>query len=135
MTTIKRTTVYIAMGNTTQVFRAAEDMPAALRKKLATSTKGMNSATILIADRGGREEIRKILNGEPSALQSRLHPEYLKRTLGESAAEADPEALRSAASLDDPYHLSWHRWGWRHWAELFLPGMVGVALWLLFTLR
>ncbi len=135
MTTIKRTTVYIAMGETTQVFRAAEDMPAALRKKLATSTKGMNSATILIADRGGREEIRKILNGEPSALHSRLHPDYLKRSLGKSAAEADLEAIRPAVSIDDPYHLSWRQWGWRHWAELFLPGVVGIALWLLFTLR
>ena len=135
MTTIKRTTVYIAMGGHTQVFRAAEDMPAALRKKLASSTKGMNSATILIADRGGREEIRKILNGEPSELHSRLHPDYLKRSLGKSAAEANREALMPAASVDDPYHLSWRQWGWRHWAELVLPGMVGVALWLLFTLR
>ena len=133
MTTIKRTTVYVSMGESTQVFRAPEDMPAALRKKLAISTRGMNSATILIADRGGREEIRKILNGQPSALKSRLRADYLKRSLDDPTENPISESLLATGKVDDPYHLPWRQWGWRHWAELLLPAAVGAALWLLFT--
>lgn len=127
--TIKRTTVYVAMGDSTQVFRAPEDMPAALRKKLVNSTRGMNSATILIADRGGREEIRKVLNGEPSALKSRLRPHFLERSLGAPAIDTSVAPLAPG----DPYGISWRQWGWRHWAELLLPGLAAVVLWLILT--
>ncbi len=116
------------MGDSTQVFRAPEDMPVALRKKLVNSTRGMNSATILIADRGGREEIRKVLNGEPSALKSRLRPDFLRRSLGAPGVEATV-----ARAADDDYRISWRQWGWRHWAELLLPGLAAVALWLILT--
>ncbi|WP_031498796.1 hypothetical protein [Bryobacter aggregatus] len=130
-TTIKRTTVYISMGDSTQVYRSPDEIPAKLRKQLVLSTRGMNSATILIADRGGREEIRKILNGEPSPLKSRLRPGYLKRSLGiaeetsesgEGHSEAAPELVPTVRT-----------WGLRNWAELLLPGLVGIGLWVLFT--
>ncbi len=127
MTTIKRTTVYISIGNKTEVFSAPEDIPAPLRKQLADSTRGMNSATILIADRGGRAEIRKILNGEPSPLKNRLRADFLKRGLGDAA----PVAKAPSASLGGI--LGNRRW--RQWAELLLPGAVGLGLWLLFTLK
>ena len=127
MTTIKRTTVYISMGDKTQVFRTPEDIPDSLRKHLVDSTRGMNSATILIADRGGRAEIRKILNGEPSPLKGRLRSDYLNQKLGESSS--------ISLGLDTParHGLSLRGWGWRQWAELILPGAVGVGFWLLFT--
>ena len=124
MTTIKRTTVYISIGEKTEVFSAPEDIPAPLRKQLADSTRGMNSATILIADRGGRAEIRKILNGEPSPLKSRLRADFLKRSIGEAAP-----------AVSNPGPAAFQRWRWRQWAELLLPGAVGLGLWLLFTLK
>jgi hypothetical protein len=123
--TIKRTTVYISMGDKTQVFRSPDEIPAALRKQLVASTRGMNSATILIADRGGRAEIRKILNGEPSPLKSRLRADFLKRSLG------DPVASRAVAASAP--RASWRDWSWRQWAELLMPGLVGMGLWFLFT--
>jgi hypothetical protein len=95
-----------------------------LKKQLAESTRGMNSATILIADRGGREEIRKILNGEPSPLKSRLRADFLKRSIGERSVAAAPVVRNS-----------WRDWRWRQWAELLLPGAVGLGLWLLFALK
>ncbi len=114
------------MGEKMQVFRSPEEIPAPLRKQLIQSTRGMNSATILIADRGGREEIRKILNGQPSALKSRLRADFLRRSLGGDSAPAPAPAVTR-------HEISWRDWNWRQWAELLLPGAVGLGLWLLFS--
>jgi hypothetical protein len=113
------------MGDRTQVFRSPDQIPAPLRKQLIQSTRGMNSATILIADRGGREEIRKILNGEPSALRSRLRADFLRRSVGETTSAPPPAPVR--------HPLTWRDWNFRQWAELLLPGAVGLGLWFLFT--
>lgn len=113
------------MGEKTQVFRSPEEIPDVLRVQLVASTRGMNSATILIADRGGRAEIRKILNGEPSPLKSRLRADFLKRSLGDTPAAEGVPVVKTQDS--------WRDWRWRQWAELALPGMVGLGLWLLFT--
>jgi len=126
LTTIKRTTVYISMGDKTQVFRSPEDIPTALRKQLVASTRGMNSATIMIADRGGRAEIRKILNGEPSPLKSRLRADFLRRSLG---GETTPVKEAAASTRV----VSWRQWSWQQWGELLMPGLVGLGLWFLFT--
>ena len=75
--TIKTSTIFIAKGGKTQVYRSVHDVPARLRKELEESTNGFNSATILIADRRGRQEILRALNGLPSGLRSRLHPHSL----------------------------------------------------------
>lgn len=135
MTTIKKTTIYINLGEKTQVFQSPEDIPDSLRKKLLASTRGMNSATILIADRGGREEIRKVLRGETSALKSRLRNEYLRESVGEMGARTGEEVTDrlelSPAATDR--RLGSKDWGWWQWGELLLPGAVGLALWLLFT--
>ena len=112
------------MGDRTQVFRSPDDIPTPLKKQLAESTRGMNSATILIADRGGREEIRKILNGEPSPLKSRLRADFLKRSIGDRSVATAPKVRNT-----------WRDWRWRQWAELLLPGAVGLGLWLLFALK
>ncbi len=128
MTTIKRTTVFISIGTRTEVFRSPDEIPAALRKQLVISTRGMNSATILIADRGGRAEIQKILNGEPSALKSRLRADFLKRSIGNSSAGPTHTPVSYSS-----FWLTLQNWRWPGWAELLLPGAVGLGLWLLFT--
>ena len=59
--TIKTSTIFIAAGRKTRVYRSVDDIPPGLRRKLEESTTGVNAATILIADRRGREEIVKAL--------------------------------------------------------------------------
>ncbi len=43
------------------VYRSMEEVPHPLRSKLLKSTNSANSATILIADRRGREEIARVM--------------------------------------------------------------------------
>jgi hypothetical protein len=64
----RTSTVLIAAGRANMVYRSVAEVPARLRTRLAKSTSGANSATILIADRRGRREIAKALrgSGEPS---------------------------------------------------------------------
>lgn len=70
--TAKRSTIFIAAGNGIQVFHSVSEVPAPLRRKLQETTRSTNSATILIADRQGREELVRALQGEPSSVQCRL---------------------------------------------------------------
>lgn len=104
--THKTSTVLIATGSKTQVFRSVSDVPPALRKKLVAATSGPTSATILIADENGRKEIMRSLDGDGSGLESRI----LQNAL--------------AARRRGP-------WNWRHWAELVLVAGIGVCLWAL----
>lgn len=125
--TFKRTTIYISLGSDTKVYDSPESIPHELRKKLMRSTRGMNSATILIADRGGRQEIQKILEGQPSSLDGSLRTAYFQ-------PKADPVKNSAPAPLPTPPSIQapspWHRI-----AELSLPAALGIALWLLFTLK
>src|SRR5579863_5327997 len=70
--TVKTSTIFIAKGGKTQVYHSVSEVPPRLRKELEESTNSFNSATILIADRRGREEILRALNGLPSGLRTRL---------------------------------------------------------------
>ena len=79
--TLKSSTIFISVGNKTEVYRSVEDVPPPLRKQLEQSTNGIHSATILIADRKGKEEIVRAVRGLPSSLRSRLGP-----SLGEEAS-------------------------------------------------
>src|SRR5215475_7567778 len=84
--TVKTSTIFIAKGGKTHVFRSVDDVPPRLRKELEESTNSFNSATILIADRRGREEIVRALNGMPSSLRTRL-----ASSLSPKPAEIPPE--------------------------------------------
>lgn len=70
--TLKTSTIFIAKGAETRVYRSVAEIPHNLRQQLEECTNGFNSATILIADRRGREEIRRALTGMPSTLRTRL---------------------------------------------------------------
>ncbi len=120
--TIKTSTIFIAKGGKTQVFSSVNDVPANLRKELEQSTNGFNSATILIADRRGREEIVRALSGLPSGLRTRL-----ASSLAPKQAAPKSQAARGAEAS-----LAVVRFVKSHWAEILLPGTVGLILWLAF---
>ena len=115
--TLKSSTIFISVGNKTEVYRSVDDVPPPLRKKLEQSTNGINSATILIADRKGKEEIVRAIRGLPSSLRSRL-----TSSLRNEARKESRIADRCLAILQD-------------WAEVLFPALVGVAVWLLFSFR
>jgi hypothetical protein len=127
--TVKTSTIFIAKGGRTRVFRSVDDVPPRLRKELEASTNSFNSATILIADRRGREEIVRALNGMPSSLRTRLASSLApKRAAG--SAEAAPDAAQPS-----PQYARAMLFLRRNWVEILLPGAVGVIVWLAFNLR
>ena len=64
-------TVLISASGTEQVYRSVDEVPAGLRTRLIKSTNGANSATILIADRRGRQQIAKAMRHVPGPSQRR----------------------------------------------------------------
>ena len=123
--TVKTSTIFIAKGGRTQVYRSVREVPAKLRKQLEDSTNSFNSATILIADRRGREEIVRTLNGLPSSLRSRLASSLIGHP--ETAVEAPPKPELKAVPV-----IHFLR---RNWLEILLPGAVGLIIWAAFNFR
>src|SRR6185295_12297070 len=88
--TVKTSTIFISKGDRTRVYRSVGEIPQGLRKELEESTNGFNSATILIADRRGREEVRRALKGMPSALRTRFAPSLSPEKEPEPTIEPPP---------------------------------------------
>ena len=83
---MKSSTILISAGETEAIYRSVREVPAPLRRKLLKSTNGLNSATILIADRRGREEIARALQNLPSSLQRRFLKPFREEPLQNSYA-------------------------------------------------
>jgi hypothetical protein len=115
--TLKSSTIFISVGNKTEVYRSVNDVPPSLRKKLEQSTNGINSATILIADRKGKEEIVRAIRGLPSNLRSKL-----STSLREDPPRVERTPIAWTSVLQD-------------WAEFLLPAAIGFAVWLLFSAK
>jgi hypothetical protein len=118
--TARTSTIFIATSERTRVYRSVEDVPLVLRRKLLECTRGMNSATILIADKQGREELVRALQGRPSQVQCRLV---------ENIAARQPE---NEPTVDKPTA----RWPLlRLWLEMLLPVAASATLWMVWQLR
>ena len=116
--TLKSSTIFISVGDKTKVYRSVADVPPPLRKKLEQSTNSINSATILIADRKGKEEIVRAIRGLPSNLRSRI-----STAVREEAPRVETKRAVTWSGL------------WQDWAEFLLPAAIGVAVWLLFNAK
>jgi hypothetical protein len=112
--TARSSTIFIATGGETRVYRSVEDVPPELRQKLVSCTHGINSATILIADKHGREELVRTLQGRPSDVECRLL-ESIRGSRPEPELPS-PEQKSRLQSL-------------RTILELLLPVAVGASLW------
>jgi hypothetical protein len=118
--TARTSTIFIATEKKTRVYRSVEEVPLLLRRKLLECTRGMNSATILIADKQGREELVRALQGRPSEVQCRLVENMRSRQ--SEAATPPSEKPAMLGSL-------------RVWLELLLPAAAGATLWFFLQFR
>lgn len=120
--TAKSSTIFIAAGECeTRVYRSVEEVPLPLRRRLQNSTSGANSATILIADKRGREELVRVLQGQPSQVQCRL-AETIRSRQQISGPSLDTKKQPFLGSL-------------RTWLELLLPIAIGASLWFFIESR
>lgn len=110
--TVKSSTIFISVGKRTRIYKSFEDVPPVLRKRLEQSTSGINSATILIADRNGRDELVRSIQGLPSGVQTRVGTSRKPKTA----------VNRSVRFWKD----------YRYWIELGGLVLAGLAVWLLF---
>jgi hypothetical protein len=112
--TARSSTIFIATGGGTHVYRSVNEIPPALRRKLQDSTRGMNSATILIADKRGQQELVRALQGRPN-LQHRL-----AEIISPSHPTQEQLATAPKPCVSSP---------WRKWLEILLPVALGASLW------
>ena len=113
---MKSSTILISAGETDAVYRSVREVPPPLRRKLLKSTNGLNSATILIADRRGREEIARAIQNLPSSLQRRFmkplreEPEGVRAWLLRPTVKAAIAWLLGAGSALAIWFLFTHKW-------------------------
>ena len=115
--TARSSTIFVATDAGTSVYRSMKDIPAPVRRKLQESMQGMHSATILIADKRGRQELIRALQGQPSSVQCRLLEAHRNQQ-----PKAPPVAEQRRASQLSLTSL-------RNWLEVLLPLVVGASLW------
>lgn len=68
----KVSTIVVGAGGSVRTYRSLDEVPPAVQEQMDRALSGENSATLLIADERGRQEILKSLRGQESELDSRL---------------------------------------------------------------
>jgi hypothetical protein len=114
--------VLIAAEGAETVYRSMDEVPNPLRTKLLKSTNSINSATILIADRRGREEIVRVMRsqGRSSGRTARRMPRVpMRALLARKAAPRRTEWLTPRRRLLTLavlllLALAWIAWVFRH---------------------
>jgi hypothetical protein len=115
--TARCSTILISVGGQTRVYHSVEEIPDKLRERLLETTRGLNAATILIADRGGREEILKAVRQARDDRYSRLARVLASARPGPQADRSRWLALAAGAG------------------RILLLGCLAYAFWALCTLR
>ncbi|MDQ6663434.1 MAG: hypothetical protein M3Z23_03470 [Acidobacteriota bacterium] len=110
---LKTSTILISVNQTDAVFHSVDDVPEPLREMLLQSTNGLNSGTILIADRRGKDQISKAIQSLPVSIQ---------RKLRESALGGRLEGLPPR---------SFFGWPLRYWAGLLTVCATGLLAWII----
>ena len=95
---VKTSAVLIAAEDKRSVYRSVKEVPEALRRRLVESTQGLNSATIVIADHGGREHMQKSLEREGDRTTARAD--------APSAGGPEPDGEIAPANHSDAPSLS-----------------------------
>ncbi len=91
---IKTSAVLIAADDKRTVYRSVQEVPEPWRGRLIESTNSRNSATIVIADHGGRKHIADSVRRSAEAQQQKPAP---VQPIAQSAAVApQPEALATS---------------------------------------
>ena len=111
--TYKTSTILVATGARTQVFRSLEEVPSGLRKRLHEITSGPNCRTLIVADKGGRD--------------------YLLRAI-RRATRPDREVTAPSFACGLPAVGAWAV-ARKYWLEIALIGILGSASWALFSIR
>ena len=88
---VKTSTILICSGERQRVYRSVEEVPDSLKRQLIRSTNGLNSATIVIADRQGRKEIAKAIRSLPGPPKA--------DTAAAGAGKLSPAVLRSVGVI------------------------------------
>ncbi|MDQ2898757.1 MAG: hypothetical protein M3Y07_03030 [Acidobacteriota bacterium] len=114
---LKTSTILISANQTDAVYRSVDDVPEPLRKMLLQCTNGLNSGTILIADRRGKDQISKAIQSLPSSTQ---------RKLRETALGGRFQGLPPRRFLG---------WPLRYWAGLLTVGATGLLAWMVTSYR
>ncbi|HLH04764.1 MAG TPA: hypothetical protein VKX25_18500 [Bryobacteraceae bacterium] len=117
--TARSATIFISSGEHTGVYRSVEEVPPALRRKLIETTNSANSATILIADKRGREELVRALQGKRNGVRRRVVDTIRSR---QPVTDPPPSRFEALKSL-------------RAWLEFLLPLAIGASLWFLIDTR
>jgi len=110
-------TVLISADGADRVYRSVDEVPYPLRHRLMKSTNSPNSATILIADRRGRQEISKAMRNLPGTGQRRLMQSLLTGSAGTPGSpRLSPKWKNAAMALILAFTLALiafvfaHRW-------------------------
>jgi hypothetical protein len=118
--TVKNSTVFVAVDDETRVFRSVDEVPPEWRKRFEHPKGGLKPQTILIADRKGREEIMRSLQGQPSSIQTRWKAPHSMVSVG-----AVTRATRLVPAIP----------AWRNpqvWAEVGFVAALAGAIWVSF---
>jgi hypothetical protein len=106
---VRSSAVLISSGKKVRLYRSVDEVPSRLRKRLIESTNSINSGTILIANRAGRERILGALRWLPRGARKQII----------SALKGEAEAPRAGSRR------------WRRLAALALSLGTAAALWYL----